>query len=73
MNVIHVFVESTSDGLDQKVKVPSNDGDDEEVDGYCGGADLAGGQVHHNGCGHAYPHLPDNVGGDEREEAPGVG
>lgn len=68
-----MLIEPTAYRLDQKVKVPSDDGDDEEVDGHSSRADLAGGQVHHYGRGHAYPHLSDDVGRDEAEEAPRVG
>lgn len=45
----------------QQVEVPANDSDDEEIDGHGCRAHMAGGQVHNNGGGDAYPHLTNDV------------
>ena len=66
------LLEGVVDGSDEEVEVPPDDGDEEQVDGNDCGLDLTGRQVNHNGRGHAHPHLSDDVGGKEREEAPRI-
>ena len=58
---------------DQEVEIPPDYSDDKEVKGNCGCAYLGRGQVHHYGGGDSNPHLSDDVGGNETQEAPGVG
>ena len=68
-----MVLEPVSDGRHKEVKVATNDSDDEEVETEGGCADLCGRQVNYDGGGHANPHLTDDVGGNEGEEAPGIG
>ena len=68
-----MVVEPLPNRLDEEIEVPSNHSDDKEIDGNGGRSNPAGGKVDDDGRGDTDPHLPQDVGEDESEEAPGVG
>lgn len=68
-----IELETLSEEGHQKVEVASNGGDDEEIDCHDGGPDIAWRYVHNDRCSRADPHLPNDVGWNEREKAVGIG
>ena len=66
-------LEALGDRRHYQVEVPSDDSDNEQVDGDYTRAYSAGSQVDNDGRGDAHPHLTKKVGRDERDEAPRVG